>query len=84
MEILKVDCGTCRARGPACGDCAITALLGPIEQTVWLDGEEQAAIGAMAASGLLPPLRLSRPVVAVEPPRPDEPWARFAGFDAIP
>lgn len=84
MEILKVDCGTCRARGPACGDCAITALLGPIEGAVWLDGDEQAALGAMAESGLLPPLRLLRPVVALEVPGPGEGWGEFAGLEAIP
>lgn len=58
MDILHVDCATCRARGPACGDCVISVLLGPIGSEVELDDQEQAALAAMAGSGLLPPLRL--------------------------
>ncbi|MCE1174679.1 MAG: hypothetical protein LWW77_08755 [Propionibacteriales bacterium] len=58
MDILHVDCATCRARGPACGDCVISVLLGPIGGEVELDDQEQAALAAMATSGLLPPLRL--------------------------
>lgn len=52
--------------GPACADCVVTALLGPPE----LDGravvhdEHAAAIGVLAASGLVPPLRLVRPVAS--------------------
>lgn len=58
MDILHVDCATCQARGPACGDCVISVLLGPIGSEVELDDQEQAALAAMADSGLLPPLRL--------------------------
>lgn len=60
MDVLHVDCGTCRARGPACSDCVISVLLGPMPQEVLLDDEEQAALKVMADSGLLPPLRLVR------------------------
>ena len=62
MDVLHVDCGTCRARGPACSDCVISVLLGPMEDEVLLDDQEQAALQVMADSGLLPPLRLVRSV----------------------
>lgn len=58
MDILHVDCDTCIARGPACGDCVITVLLDGTSNGVDLDGDEQAAFAALAASGLVPPLRL--------------------------
>lgn len=61
-----IDCDACAARGPACGDCVVTVLLGappavrPGEGEVGidLDGVEQAAIAVLAGSGLIPPLRL--------------------------
>ncbi len=68
MEILRIDCGTCRARGPACEGCMMTALMGPVGEVVEFDAEEQRALRAMTDSGLLPPLRLVRPVRAVSPP----------------
>ena len=68
MDVLHVDCGTCRARGPACADCVVSVLLGPMPQSLVLDDEEQAALRAMADSGLVPPLRLVR----AEPPMPLE------------
>ena len=57
MSVLHVNCATCVARGPACGDCVITVLLGA-PGDVDLNGEEQAALAALADSGLVPPLRL--------------------------
>jgi hypothetical protein len=50
-----VDCDTCTVRGPACGDCVVTFLLGP---PAALDADEQRALGVLAESGLVPPLRL--------------------------
>jgi hypothetical protein len=58
MDVLHVDCQTCVARGPACGDCVISVLLGAPPQGVDLDGDEQAALSALADQGLVPPLRL--------------------------
>lgn len=58
MNTLHVDCDTCVARGPACGDCVITVLLGSAPQGVDLDHDEQVALAALADSGLVPPLRL--------------------------
>lgn len=58
MDSLRVDCETCRARGPACQDCVMTVLLGAPAEPVDLDRDEQAALTALAESGLVPPLRL--------------------------
>ena len=72
MDTLHVDCEACIARGPACGDCVITVLLGAPPQGVDLDTDEQAALAALADSGLVPPLRLvagARPVQSIPPPR---------------
>ena len=68
---LHVDCDTCSARGPACGDCVVSVLLGLPGPRVDLDGDEQQALSALAGSGLVPPLRLvprARPVRSVPPP----------------
>ncbi len=55
---MIIDCDTCRVRGPACGDCVVTVMLGPIGGRRSLDVAEQRAVGVLAASGLVPPLRL--------------------------
>lgn len=54
---MLIDCDTCTARGPACGDCLIPVLLGPAGR-VSLEEDEQAALTVLADSGLVPPLRL--------------------------
>lgn len=68
-ESFTIDCGRCLARPAACGDCVVTALLGPPDDPVSLDAEEGAALDALSTAGLLPPLRL---VTAVEGPDGDE------------
>lgn len=60
---MIIDCDTCRVRGPACGDCVVTVLLGRPGQAPDLDAAEQRAIGVLAAGGLVPPLRLVPPRV---------------------
>lgn len=64
MELLHVDCASCRARGPACSDCVITALLGPVADDVQLGSDEVGALAALAGGGLIAPLRLIRGVPA--------------------
>jgi len=59
MTTIHVDCHSCRARGPACGDCVISALLGP--QLVELASQERRALEVLSEGGLLPPLRLDSP-----------------------
>jgi hypothetical protein len=56
---MIIDCDRCQARGPACADCVVTVLL-EIPATGVAE-EEQAAIAALAGSGLVPPLRLMLP-----------------------
>ena len=61
---MIIDCETCRVRDVACPDCVVTALLGNAGTSVDLDEDEHRAVGALAAQGLVPPLRLV-PVVAI-------------------
>jgi hypothetical protein len=73
---MLIDCETCAVRGPACGDCVVTVLLGaPPADTgggMELDGAEQAAIAVLAGSGLVPPLRLL-PMAEGGPPDAEAP-----------
>jgi hypothetical protein len=62
---MMIDCDTCRVRGPACGDCVVTVLLGAPpaamehgNPAIDLDRTERAALAVLAESGLVPPLRL--------------------------
>ncbi len=85
MDTLHVDCASCRARGPACSDCVISVLLGPVSADVELDTDEVGALEAMARSGLLPPLRLVRPTSPPTPAWiPDESGEGFASTATFP
>jgi len=55
---VLIDCDRCVVRGLACGDCVVSVLLGAPPEGVQLDADERAAIGMLAHSGLVPPLRL--------------------------
>jgi hypothetical protein len=71
MDVLRVDCGGCVARGPACDDCVVSVLLGVPRPRLDLDRDEQSALRALADGGLVPPLRLipgARPVRPVQEP----------------
>ena len=69
---MIIDCGSCAVAGLACGDCVVTVLLGMPEVrpagigepaapgVPELPEEHVAAVAALAASGLGPPLRLVR------------------------
>lgn len=57
MRSIHVDCNDCAARGPACGDCVISVLLGPPGEREF-GQEEQRALGVLADAGLVPPLRM--------------------------
>jgi hypothetical protein len=59
---MLIDCETCVARNSACGDCVISVLLGGPPAPIELDDDERAAIGSLAEAGLVPPLRLVRPI----------------------
>ncbi len=79
MDVLHVDCATCRARGPACSDCVISVLLGPATTEVELGTDEVEALDALAESGLVPPLRLVRGV-----PTDPDPESSFARRRSLP
>lgn len=60
---VVVDCDSCLVRCAAvCADCVVSVLLGVPDQAVAFDVDEQAALGALASSGLVPPLRLVVPL----------------------
>lgn len=63
-----IDCDTCVVRGLACHDCVVTVLLGPPPELapLTIDDEERRALDVLADSGLVPPLRLVRPVTGPE------------------
>ena len=55
---MLIDCDACAVRGPACSGCVVTVLLGSTPDGVEWDETERAALGVLADSGLVPPLRL--------------------------
>lgn len=73
---MIIDCGSCAVRGDACADCVVTFLTIPVRPAdapvpvghvdspgpIELDDAERGAIGVLASSGLVPPLRLRRVV----------------------
>ena len=68
---MKIDCGRCEVRGTGCQDCVITALesrnAAGLSAQSYLGEAEVKALGVLAAAGLVPPLRFSRPGPAVLP-----------------
>lgn len=59
---MHVDCDRCQVRGDACSECVVTLLLdAPVQGVEW-DENERQALGMLADTGLLPPLRLVTPV----------------------
>lgn len=55
---MLIDCDRCEMRDLACDDCVVTTLLGAEPGGVSIDEGERAALGVLADSGLVPPLRL--------------------------
>jgi hypothetical protein len=66
---VDIDCDGCEARGPACGDCVVTVLLGAPPDGVELDDVMRRAMEALADGGLIPPLR-HQPLRLLPTPRP--------------
>lgn len=56
---MLIDCDTCTARPRACSECVVSVLLG-FPGHPDLDADERDAVEVLAASGLVPPLRLAR------------------------
>lgn len=55
---MHIDCDHCAVKGTACSGCVVTVLLGSTPEGIEWDEAERSAIGALAESGLVPPLRL--------------------------
>ena len=76
---MEIDCHGCAVRDLACGDCVVQALLGPEPRgarwdepaaaVVPADPEERRALEVLAASGLVPRLRVA-PARVVDLPLP--------------
>jgi hypothetical protein len=62
---MLIDCENCAVRGPACGGCVISVMLGAPPDGVEIDEAERAALRALADVGMVPHLRL----VPKDPPR---------------
>lgn len=58
---IHIDCDACAVRGTGCSDCVISVLLGPPPE-LQVDPDEARALETLAASGLVPPLRMVAPV----------------------
>lgn len=57
---MIIDCDQCQVRGPACSECVVTVLLGAPPGELEIDEAQREAIGVLAGSGLVPPLRMER------------------------
>ena len=55
---MLIDCDTCAVRGPACGDCVVSVLLGAPPGGVEVDEADRQALATLAEGGLVPHLRL--------------------------
>ena len=51
---MTIECDRCEARGLACGNCAVTVIVGEESQ---LGPAELRALAVLANAGLIPPLR---------------------------
>lgn len=60
-DSIRIDCDSCAVRGIGCDDCVVSVFLGPPPE-LRVDTDEVRALAALAASGLVPPLRMVRPV----------------------
>jgi len=72
---MHIDCDTCAVRGPACGDCVVSVLLGAPPSGVELDATERQALSALAEAGMVPRLRM----VPARRPGTDDEAGRRAG-----
>ena len=55
---MHIDCDTCAVKGAACSGCVVTVLMGSTPDGIEWDETERAALGVLAESGLVPPLRM--------------------------
>lgn len=78
---MIIDCDTCEVRGKACGDCVVSFLTIPVragasapsnERRVVMDADQEAAVDALVAGGLVPPLRLVHGIDSVPATTPGQ------------
>jgi hypothetical protein len=55
---MVIDCENCAVRGPACGGCVVSVMLGAPPEGVELDDAEMRALDVLANAGVVPHLRL--------------------------
>jgi hypothetical protein len=55
---MLIDCANCAVRGPACGGCVVTVMLGAPPAGVELAEDERVALAVLADAGFVPHLRL--------------------------
>jgi hypothetical protein len=60
---MLVDCDTCRVRTIECDDCVVSLMLVRSDVAVDLNVAEASALGVLAEAGMIPPLRLSPPLL---------------------
>jgi len=56
MKTITIDCSLCVAPSGSCDDCVVGVIIS--SEPVSLNADEQAAMAALAACRLVPPLRL--------------------------
>lgn len=93
VATMIIDCDTCEVRNKACGECIVSFLNVPVRESVAtyepvrevvMDADQRAAVDALVAGGLVPPLRLVREAGPAEPldrrrsGRPERSVARHA------
>ena len=62
VEVVSIDCHSCRAPASACADCVVAVLLPEtLGGTAALDPDERRALSILSDSGLVPPLRYQPP-----------------------
>jgi hypothetical protein len=54
---MLIDCSSCIMRDIACSDCVVTALLGPMPDSL---ESHKDVLSVLATAGLVAPLRLVR------------------------
>ena len=54
---MLIDCSSCIMRDIACSDCVVTALLGPMPDSL---ESHKDVLNVLATAGLVAPLRLVR------------------------
>lgn len=56
--MVKIDCGSCAMyKSEHCGDCLVTAVVGPPRQDLEIDDDLEAPLQLLARAALVPELK---------------------------